>query len=318
MEDRYSRQELVIGKEAQEKIRNAKVAVVGVGALGCVSAELLCRSGIGQLTLIDRDVVELSNLQRQSLYNENDIGKPKAEAASHHLHRINSDVSITSRVEDLNPVNAKILEGHDLIIDGTDNFHTRFLINDVSKKMGVPWVYGGAIKNQGSVMTITSQSSCFRCVFKGSRTEETCDTVGVLNTIVVLTASIQVSEALKILLGKKPHEGLLQLDLHVPQISSLKTKKREKCLPCSGRFEYLSGKKEPKSVTYQCSNLYQFHKENLKLPSLKNKLSLLGGIKGGSSYLFFNELSVFSSGKILVKAESMKQAKSLIARYIGE
>ena len=200
---RYARQEILpeIGTNGQKRLSESTVTIVGVGALGTVSAALLTRAGIGKIILIDRDIVDESNLQRQALFTEADVGKAKAIQAKEQLERINSDVSIEAYPEDLTDKNIATLVHGDLIMDGTDNMETRFLLNDFAKKKHIPWVYGAAVQDRGSVMSITPSSPCLSCVFKGRKSLETCETAGVLNTIIYFIASLQVTKAIKILLN---------------------------------------------------------------------------------------------------------------------
>jgi len=208
-DDRYSRQILFagIGEEGQRLIRKATVAVAGCGALGAFQAGALARAGIGKLILIDRDYVEWSNLQRQWLYDEDDAraGLPKAVAAARHIARINSEVTIEAQAADLAPDNAaELLEGVDLVLDGTDNFETRYLINDWCVDSGVPWIYGGAVGSYGlSMPIIPMQTACFECVYPEPPVgaQPTCETAGVLNSITALVAAWQTASAMKILSG---------------------------------------------------------------------------------------------------------------------
>ena len=205
---RYIRQQIFreIGKKGQEKLGKSTVAVVGIGALGSNSAELLARAGIGSLILIDRDVVELSNLQRQRLFDENDVGKPKALAAKEHLAKINSEIKIEFLIDDLNFENiGKIFNRKpDLILDCTDNLETRFLINDFSVKNEIPFIYSSAVGSKGYVFDIIpGKTPCLRCFLKEAAQLDTCETAGVLNAITSLISTMQASEAIKILLNKK-------------------------------------------------------------------------------------------------------------------
>ena len=208
--DRYSRQILVaqIGASGQERLKNSRVAVIGCGALGTVSANNLARAGVGYLRIIDRDFVELDNLQRQILFDEDDVqrGMPKAMAAAEKLRRINSSVEIVAEVSDVHRRNIEgFIQDVDLVLDATDNFETRFLINDACFKHRKPWVYGAAISGYGMTMNIIpGQTACFRSIVSSlppSGTVDTCDTVGVLNAVTGVIGSIQSNEAIKLLLG---------------------------------------------------------------------------------------------------------------------
>jgi adenylyltransferase/sulfurtransferase len=206
-EGRYIRQVLLeeIGKDGQEKLNNSSALVVGCGALGSVIADHLARAGVGKIKILDRDIAELDNLQRQILFDENDVGSPKAAAAAEKLKRINSEIEIEAMVKDLNPSNAeKVIGDVDIVLDGTDNMETRYLINDVCVKKDIPWIYGGAVSTYGMSLNIVPQATaCLVCAFPHmpkAGSLPTCDTVGVLNTVPSIIASIQTTEALKILL----------------------------------------------------------------------------------------------------------------------
>jgi len=222
--DRYSRQMRLpwVGKAGQERILNSRVTLCGVGALGTVLANTLVRAGVGFVRVVDRDFVEPSNLQRQVLFDESDVTEnlPKAEAAAIKLRQINSAVTIEPIVADINRTNIEeFCKDADLILDGTDNFEVRYLINDVAVKQNKPWVYGGAVGTQGMSMTIVpGETPCLRCVFEaspGPGEVGTCETAGVLGPAVGIIASFQAAEALKILAGKRHHinRELFMLDL---------------------------------------------------------------------------------------------------------
>lgn len=230
-ESRYSRQELVIGEKAQLLLRKSKVCIVGLGGLGTFSAGLLARAGVN-LRLIDRDVVELHNLQRQTLFTEKDIGQPKSLAAKKHLEDINSEIKVEAFNEDLNSKNNQLLDSS-LILDCTDNLETRFLINDYCVKNKLPWIYSAVIGVIGRVMVILPDSYCFRCYFKEKKELETCNTVGILNTTVAINSSIQVSEAIKILTGNKPSLGLICINSAANEIKTININKNKECLCCS-------------------------------------------------------------------------------------
>ena len=318
MNKRFSRQELLIGEDAQQKLASSKLAVVGLGALGTVASDLLIRAGIGTLTLIDRDSIEESNLQRQILFNEKDIGEAKAEVAAKKLKEVNSKASINCHVTDINYKNVDLLSGHDLILDCTDNLYTRFLINEFTKKNNIPWIYAAAVRDHGNVMVINKETPCFRCSFKEAKGLDTCDTAGVLNTATSLIASLQVNEAIKVLTKGYPEQNLIHMDLENLEISLIKTSPDKECPVCNGNFEYLDGKKEPELASLQCSNLYQFQVEDLKTKEIKSKLEKIGEVKGNEDYIFFKNLSIFKNGKILVRAKDQDHAKAEFAKYIGE
>ncbi len=312
---RYSRQELVLGKD-QKKLLRSKVAIVGVGALGTVAAELLVRAGVS-VTLVDRDMVELSNLQRQVLFTEADVGKEKAKVASTVLHKINSEVSLDYHVTDLNHRNVSLLDGHDLILDCTDNLYTRFLINDYTRKNRLPWVYAGAIKDHGMVMLITPSTPCFRCTVSETEGLDTCDTAGILNTASTVIAGLQVQFAIGYLCGRVEEKQKLH-HIHLPTLrfSSITTKQDKTCPCCSGHYEYLDGSKEHRTLQYQCSDLYTFFLENIDFGSLQDRFRKLEG-KVSKEYLMFKNITVFRNGRVLVRAPSLKNAKNDVSKYIG-
>jgi adenylyltransferase/sulfurtransferase len=317
MSSRYSRQELVIGSKAQAQLEKARVVVVGLGALGSVASDLFARAGIGSLSLIDRDVVELSNLQRQTLYSEEDVGKPKSECAKSKLRQINSKIILTSHITDLNHQNIdSLLKDNDLIMDCTDNLYTRFLINEFSRKTEIPWVYSAVIKDHGNVLTITKDTPCLRCVFGEPESVETCDTIGVLNTITNAIASIAVNEAIKILSNQFTEQDLVNLNITTLRLTKITPEYGSDCPACNANYEYLSGKKEPR-IKEICAGSFQFYFEHIDIKELATKLNKLGKTVEGKNYIFFENLSVFDNGRIFVKADSLEQAKSTISRYIG-
>lgn len=257
-EQRYARQIRfpAIGTDGQRRLGEARVAVVGVGALGSASANLLARAGVGKLTLIDRDVVEASNLQRQLLYDEADAlaGTPKAVAAAKRLAAINGDVAIRAEVAHLSSGNAEqLLADADLIVDGSDNFAVRYLLNEVAAKRGIPWIYGGAVGSAGMTMTVLPERTpCFACLFPtppAGGALDTCETAGVLGPIVETIASIQAMEAIKLLSGNADalHGSLVQVDLWRSdwQSLSLQGARRPQCPVCGQRrFDGLNGDRE--------------------------------------------------------------------------
>jgi molybdopterin-synthase adenylyltransferase len=228
---RYAKQRIFLGAERDARLRDKRVAVLGMGALGCVIAPWLARAGVGHLTLIDRDVVERSNLQRQGLYTESDIGMLKAEAAARHLAEANPEIVLQGIVSDLTSGNAReLLSGFDLIADGTDNFEARFLINDVAIETGTPWIYAGAIGAEGVIWPIhPPRTPCLRCLIEEPPAfgdVDTCDSAGVLGPAVGVIGSWAAMEALKVLVGETPHLELARFDfwhgerqfIHPPKI----------------------------------------------------------------------------------------------------
>jgi len=216
--DRYAKQRIFLGREADERLRSRRVALVGLGATGSVIASWLVRAGVGHLTLIDRDIVEASNLQRQLLYQEADVMQPKAQVAATRLQAANSQVRVTPVVKDLISGNAReLLEGYDLICDGTDNFEARFLINDVAIATGTPWIYCGAIGGEAMVWPIhPPRTPCLRCLMEEppeGGDVDTCDSAGVLGPAVGVAASWAAAEAIKVLVGQEPHPDLVRFDL---------------------------------------------------------------------------------------------------------
>ena len=343
---RYIRQEIFkeIGKKGQKKLSNSTVAIIGLGALGSVSAELLARAGIGKLTLIDRDIVELSNLQRQSLFDENDIGKPKALAAKEHLNKINSDVKADFFIDDLNFNNINKLisinktnnkkpnkkinnkKNIDLILDCTDNLETRFLVNDFSVKNKIPFIYSSAVGSKGYVFNIIpDKTPCLRCFLKEATQLDTCETMGVLNTITNLISSIQTSEAIKIILNKKNidiEKNLLFFDIFKNELSKIKANKNKNCVCCvKNNFEYLSGEKSSRIVKLCGDNIYQIKTKSIdekQFKNLKNKLKKIGKVADfGYCINFDNKLTIFNDGRALVKAKDEKEAKSLYSKFVG-
>ncbi len=337
MKERYSRQILLreIGEEGQKKLLESKIAIIGVGALGSVVANNLVRAGVGRILIVDRDFVEINNLQRQMLFDEDDIGVPKAIAAAEKLRRVNSDEEIAVVVKDLNHTNAeKIMRGMDLILDGTDNMQTRFLINDVCVKNEITWIYAGAVGTHGMTMTIIPGTTpCLRCFLPdvpepGSL--PTCDTVGVLNTIPGIIASIESTEATKILLGKKTttkaESNLIVYDAWSSTFENMTIMRDKGCRCCvKHKFDLLNVEKK-EIITSLCGrNAIQITPAGAKKISLDDlalKLERLGDVRYNDFILIFKtereEISIFKDGRAIIKGtDDEKIAKSLYARYIG-
>lgn len=331
--ERYSRQIRFrgIGQAGQQRLLDARVAVVGCGALGSFQAGALARAGIGFLRIIDRDYVELSNLQRQWLFDQCDVeqGLPKAIAATRKIAAINSDIEAEPAVADLTPENIDDLLGDTgLILDGTDNFETRYLINDYAVSRGRPWVYGAAVGSYGITMPVLpGATACLRCVYPDppAGAQPTCETAGVLGSITALIASLQVSEALKILCGVDVSRKITTVDVWSGEIRQLaQPSPDERCPTCARReFPYLSG--ERRSPVSLCGrNAVQIHERSrpLDLEDLAARLAPLGVVRANEFALRFETppylLTVFPDGRAIVKGTTdVGVARSLYARYVG-
>ena len=334
--ERYSRQVVLpqIGLEGQSRLRESTVAIVGLGALGSVSSTLLVRAGVGRLILVDRDFIELSNLQRQIVYDEEDIekGLPKAIACAEKLRKVNSDVEIVPVVDDVNHTNIdSILGDADVILDGTDNFETRLLLNDYSLKAGIPWIYAAAISTHGMTMNIVpGETPCFRCLVDKPPppgTTPTCETAGILNTIAAIIASMQVTECIKMLMGKDYLKGeLLVYDAWLQKLHVVRISRREDCPACSlGSYEYLEGRAVSRSVVLCGQNSVQVmpkDRVSIDLSELSEKLKPLGEVKLTRHFLSFKydkyEIVVFPNGRAIIKGTSDPSlARSLYSRFVG-
>ncbi|MDP2930891.1 MAG: ThiF family adenylyltransferase [Chloroflexota bacterium] len=332
MIDRYSRQIIFLGKEGQRKLSRSYAVVVGCGALGTVIATSLVRAGVGKVRIIDRDFIEYHNLQRQVIFNEEDVKSqlPKAIAAERHLKKANSSIEIEGVVADVNYTNIEeLVRGADIILDGLDNFETRLLINDVSLKLNIPWVYGGAISSIGMTMTIIPhQTPCFRC-FNPSPTQrgpvQTCDTAGVISPAPFIIGSLQTAEAMKILVGAgNINRELIVVDVWKSVFHSLKISARRDCPACQGRYEFLEGKYGRRTTVLCGQNAVQVSGKiaNLSLADLAVRLKPVGEVSYNEFMLRFlvdaHEMVIFPDGRAIVKDtvdESL--ARGLYAKYIG-
>ncbi|HLD88751.1 MAG TPA: HesA/MoeB/ThiF family protein [Candidatus Nanoarchaeia archaeon] len=230
-----------IGKKGQEQLRQSFATIVGIGALGTVVAELLCRAGIGKLLLIDRDLVEISNLQRQSLFNQNDLGKPKAESAEKHLKLIDDSIITASHNLNLTGENINIIKS-DIVLDCTDNLETKMLLNEYCIKNNIPLVHGSALGTKGFVF-VSTKNACLNCIYSSKKSEMSCESGGVLNTITHLVASLQANEAVKILTGKMPEESLIMADIWNNEFEKIKVRRNINCEVCNGIYELLEAQK---------------------------------------------------------------------------
>ncbi len=316
---RYARQEILkeIGSNKQEKLLNSNVTIVGIGALGTNALDLLARAGVGRIKIIDRDIVEINNLQRQTLFNEEDLGKPKVNAAKEKISQINSEIDIEAHLIDLDHDNIDLLKS-DLILDCTDNIYTRFLINEYSRKNNIPWIYASVIGTKGMTFNITKDTPCFSCIFKEpTETLDTCDTTGVINTIPSAIAAIQVTQALKILTNQEYSKELIHYNLWNSEINKIKIKKSNNCKVCNGIYEYLDGKKSKNEIKICGSCNFQIKIENINMDSLFEKLSKLNSIKTTDDCLILNDVIFFKSGRALVRAKTKSKARVILSKYIG-
>lgn len=333
--ERYSRQILFreIGEQGQERLLASHAVIVGCGALGSLQAMALARAGVGRLTIIDRDYVEASNLQRQFLFEESDAADalPKAAAAERRLRRMNSGIEIHGLIEDLNPSNAEeLLGGAALILDGTDNFETRYLINDFAVSRSVPWIYGAAVSSYGLTMpVIPGGTACLRCVYPEppAGTQPTCDTAGVLNALTAAIASLQVADAMKILSGRCDAviPRITTIDVWSGSIRQIDQPPRDPdCPTCARRnFVHLAGgTRAPVSLCGR--NAVQIHAvaRPLNLAELKKRLAPLGQVRANEFALRFArapfEITIFPDGRAIIKGTTDPGvARSLYAQYVG-
>ena len=339
--DRYVRQMRYppFGEEGQQKIAQSRALICGCGALGSVLANTLARAGVGSLRLVDRDFLETNNLQRQVLYDEQDVaaGIPKAIAAQARLKKINSQIDIEAIVTDVDHTNiTELTEQVDVILDGTDNFETRFLLNDAALQSGIPWVYGGCIGTEGQTMTIVpGETPCLHCLMQGGPpppgTTPTCDSAGILGPIVNVIASYQALEALKLLSGKRaainPHLTVFEMwDNRIRQVKLDGLAESVNCLSCKqGERSWLKGERGSHTAVLCGRNAVQLsfpQQESLSLELLEEKLQELGAVMR-NQYLLRAEIepyriTVFPDGRAIIGGtDDIAEAKTVYARYIG-
>ncbi len=334
-DERYSRQILFqgIGAEGQKRLARARVAVVGCGATGSAVSSLLARAGVGTIRIIDRDYVEPSNLQRQTLFDEADAREslPKAVAAARRIAAFNSQIVVEPEVADLTPENIdSLLEGAELILDGTDNFETRYLVNDYAVKMSVPWIYAAAVGSYGVTLNvIPGTTACLACVFPDppEGMVETCETAGVLNSAVNLVASIEATEALKFLVGatEKIRRTLLSWDVWTNEQAEIQAgKPRAGCRACGERdFVHLEGEGRP-HITLCGRNSVQIHERHrpVDFGEMSERLKPHGTVRHNDFVLKFwrepYEMTLFSDGRAIIKGTTdTGVARSLYARFVG-
>jgi adenylyltransferase/sulfurtransferase len=338
MNERYSRQILFreIGREGQEKLLNSRVLIVGCGALGASHAEMLSRAGVGKLRIVDRDFVEFTNLQRQTLFKEEDAEQrlPKAAAAKKRIAEINSEVEVEEIVADVNNSNIEsLIKDCDLVVDGTDNFLVRYLVNDACVKHGKTWIYGAAVSSYGTTMTvIPGATPCLRCIFEeipDAGSSPTCDTSGVIMPIIASISAVQVTEAIKLLVGDMAslHRSLMQFDLWANDWHRIKLSKPNPDCKCCGQhiYEFLDAETHEFSAVLCGRNAVQIappKQVEFDLPALAEKLQNLGSVKQNEYLVRFesngNEVTVFRDGRAIVKGtDDVSVARSIYAKFIG-
>jgi adenylyltransferase/sulfurtransferase len=327
-----------IGPDGQRKLAASRVTLCGCGALGTVLANVLVRAGVGFLRLIDRDFIETSNLQRQVLFDEADVtaGFPKAEAAARKLRLINSAVTVEPVVTDIDRTNiVGLVQDADLILDGTDNFEIRYLINDAAVKLGKPWVFGGCIGAHGQSMTIIpGETPCLRCVIEAAPAPgeaQTCETAGVLGPIVNIIASYQATEAFKLLTGKKDaiNRDLIFIDIWEnvhKKLSIARLRERGNCVCCKQRkFEWLEGAHGSQTTSLCGRNAVQVSHRiagQLDFEAMSKQLGVLGEVSFNRFMLKFEvedyQFTVFPDGRAIIKGTSdVDKARTLYAKYVG-
>jgi molybdopterin/thiamine biosynthesis adenylyltransferase len=335
LDERYSRQILFhgVGAEGQKRLAAARVVVVGCGATGSAVASLLARAGVGTIRIVDRDYVEPSNLQRQTLFDESDAREsfPKAVAAAKRIAAFNSQIVVEPQVADLTPANADVLlAGAELILDGTDNFETRYLVNDYAVKHGVPWIYAAAVGSYGITLNVLpGETACLACVFPDSPqgTFETCETAGILNPAVNLVASIEAAEALKILVGAREQvrRTLLSYDVWTNERAEIQAgAPHAGCRVCDAHdFVHLRGEGRP-HITLCGRNSVQIHERHrpVDFAEMDARLKAHGTVRHNDFVLKFwrepYEMTLFPDGRAIIKGTTdTGVARSLYARFVG-
>ena len=338
MIDRYSRQILFtgIGKEGQRRLLNSRATIIGCGALGSGHAEALARAGVGNLRVVDRDFVEFSNLQRQTMFTEADARErlPKAIACAKHIREINSDIQVEAEIIDVNHSNIeRLVQDCDLVLDGTDNFATRYLINDASVKHNVNWIYGAAVGSYGVTMTIRpGVTPCLRCIFPEpppAASAPTCDTSGVIMPIINVVSAVQVSEALKLLTGnvESLHDSLMQFDVWRNEWRRISLgQPSADCSTCGlRRFESLTADQLESAAVLcgrQAVQISPSQAASIDLAALTQKLEAVGEVKANEYLVRFRtgdyELTVFRDARSIIRGtDDIATARSLYARYVG-
>ncbi len=330
---RYRRQTVLpeIGEEGQGRLADARVVIVGLGALGGVTADLLARAGIGRLRLVDRDVVEETNLQRQTLYTEDDIDRTKVEAAASRLRAVNGSIEIEGVAKDVHAASvADVVRGTDLIVDGTDNLETRHLLNEAALDARVPFVYGGAVGTSGMVFALCPPATaCFRCLTPRPPAPgalPTCETAGILNATSAMVGSIQTAEALRLLLGQPPTCELVVVDGWRREIQRIRIAPREECPACArGQREFLGARRSQVLVSLcgrDTVSLDPVRAGPIDLGVLGQRLEKIGSVRTMPTLLVADveghRLTVFPDGRALIRGVSSEAAaRTAYAKYVG-
>ncbi len=334
-EERYQKQELVFGAQKQKLLTKKNVAIVGLGALGSNCAELLTRAGVGNILLIDRDIISFSNLQRQYLYDENDIDKAKAAVCQQKLQMINSEIKIQGIIAYINFKNIeRVLSPADCVIDCTDNLTTRLLLNDFCVKFGKSLVHGAVARQMGSVYVYTpdkdeknkkrykknKKRACLACFYDDKLVHETCDVVGVMNTASSIIGSLQAQECLKLLIGEKYETQFVRFDFTINEIMKINAYAVKNCRTCVERkYIYLSGKEKEQKIAYCGVFHYQIEKWSLKKKfDLKKKWTKIGKVIDLGYCIHFGKITLFNDGRVLLKVATEDEAKQLYSTYIGD
>ena len=335
-ENRYARQQILpeIGVEGQQRLADSSVLILGYGALGCVHGELLARAGVGRIRIVDRDLVEFTNLQRQIAFDEQDANSqtPKAEAAARRLRAINSSIVIEADAIDVTPRNIEaFIRDVDVVLDATDNFETRYLLNDACVKFDKPWIYGGVIGTEGVTMAILPGAGpCLRCLMPDPPTAgsfPTCDTSGVLNAAVAIIASWQAAAALRLLVGSMPpQQRLVSIDCWNGLFNSFAVNKEDGC-PCCGlrNFEFLEAKRTAWTTVLCGRNAVQVTPPdavNLDFTVLTERLQQAGRVLRSGLLLRFQtaeaEMAIFPDGRAIIMGTTDEaKARSFYAKYLG-
>ncbi len=336
---RYARQMRFapLGEEGQRRLMKGRALLCGCGATGSAIANTLVRAGVGTLRIVDRDFVELTNLQRQVLFDEADAqaGLPKAVAAAEKLRRINSTVTVEPVVADIEPTNIeRFCDGVDLILDGADNFETRFLVNDAAVKLGLPWIYGGCVGTEGQTMTILpGETPCLRCLMPDCPppgSTPTCDVAGILGPIVAIVASIEAAEAMKILSGNRSaiSRSLTVVDLwqnHLRQVDVRELREQVDCPTCKhGEYPWLSGRWGSRTAVLCGRNAVQLSHPgaNVSLDALAQKLAGIGQVTCNQFLLRLKvegyELTMFPDARAVISGtDDVATARAIYAKYVG-